>query len=79
MIIDPGYPIQSVAEGVVILQMDVDSRGGIQRTDVIQDVPTLTWAATHAASQWKFRPAMHGGKPVSGTVIIGISFLRPVL
>ena len=78
-IIDPGYPAQSVAEGVVVLEMEIDASGRVQKTDVIDDVPSLTWAATHAASQWTFKPAMQGGKPVRGTVIAGISFLRPVL
>ena len=78
-IVDPGYPAQSVAEGVVILQMEIDASGRVHRTDIVTDVPSLTRAAAHAASQWKFKPALHGGKPVAGTVIAAISFLRPVL
>jgi outer membrane biosynthesis protein TonB len=76
---DPGYPVQSTAEGVVILQLQIDAGGRIQKTDIIQDVPSLTWAATHAVSQWKFAPAMHRGGPVSGVAVAAISFLRPVL
>jgi hypothetical protein len=76
---DPGYPVQSTAEGVVIFQLQIDAVGRIQKTDVIQDVPSLTWTATHAVSQWKFAPAMHRGKPVSGIAIAAVSFLRPVL
>ena len=76
---DPGYPVQSTAEGVVILQLQIDPAGRIQKTDVIQDVPSLTWTVTHTIAQWKFAPAMHRGAPVSGVAIVAISFLRPVL
>src|SRR5215475_12858812 len=50
-ITDPGYPIQSTAEGVVILQLQIDARGRVHNTNVIRDVPSLTWTATHAVSQ----------------------------
>jgi outer membrane biosynthesis protein TonB len=76
---DPGYPVQSVAEGVVILQLQIDSRGRVQKTEIIRNVPSLTSTAVHAVSQWRFGPAKHAGNPVPGTAIVAISFLRPVL
>src|ERR1041385_4092582 len=77
-ITDPGYPVQSAAEGVVILQLQIDSRGRVQKTEIIRDVPSLTSTAAHAVSQWRFAPATHAGNPVAGTAIAAISFLRPV-
>src|SRR5215831_1773098 len=79
MIIDPGYPIDSIAEGCVILQLQIDSSGKVQKTDVIQNIPTLTSSATRAVAQWQFLPARQDGKAVPGTVVAVISFLKPVL
>jgi outer membrane biosynthesis protein TonB len=78
-IIDPGYPIDSIADGCVILELQIDSRGRVQKTDVIQDIPSLTSSATRAVSQWQFLPARQDGKAVPGTAIAVISFLKPVL
>ena len=78
-ITDPGYPLQSAAEGVVILQLLIDSRGRVQKTEVIRDIPSLTTTAAHAVSQWRFRPATHAGNAAPGTAFAVVSFLRPVL
>jgi hypothetical protein len=77
-IVDPGYPIESIAEGSVILQLQIDSSGIVQRTDVIREVPSLTSSATCAVSQWRFLPAKRNGKAVPGTAVAVISFLSPV-
>ena len=79
LMIDPGYPTDAIGEGCVILQLQIDSSGKVQKTDVIQNIPSLTPAATRAVSQWKFLPARQDGKAVPGTAIAVISFLRPVL
>jgi TonB family protein len=79
IIIDSGYPIESIAEGCVILQLQIDSTGKVQKTDVIQNIPSLTASAVRAVSQWQFLPARQDGKAVPGTVVAVISFLRPVL
>ena len=78
-IVDPGYPSQSIAEGSVILQMQIDSKGGVQKTDVIREVPSLTSSAKEAVSQWRFVPARQNGRAVPGTAVAVISFLSPVL
>jgi outer membrane biosynthesis protein TonB len=78
-ITDPGYPVQSEAEGVVILQLQVDANGRVHHTDVVRDLPSLTRTATRVVSQWTFEPAMHAGKPIPGVAIAVVSFLRPVL
>src|SRR4051812_22709626 len=78
-IVDPGYPFESIAEGCVILQMQIDSSGTVQKTDVIHDVPSLTSAARQAVSQWRFLPARQNGTAVPGTAVAVLSFLKPVL
>jgi outer membrane biosynthesis protein TonB len=78
-IIVPEYPIDSTAEGTVTIEMQVDERGQVQGTEVIREVPSLTTVANNAVSEWRFKPAQHGGKPASGVVIAVISFPRPTM
>lgn len=73
----PRYPINTVTEGVVILQLRIDPSGSIESTKVIRDIPPLTNAAQAAVREWKFSPAQSEGKPLPGTAIVAISFQRP--
>ena len=76
---DPGYPVDSVAEGVVILQLQISADGSIQNVQVIRDVPSLTGAAEEVVRSWVFSHAKAEGRPVPGTAVVAISFLRPVV
>jgi len=76
---DPAYPVTSIAEDVVILELTISSTGETERVNVIRDVASLTDVAVKAVKDWKFSPAVAGGKPVEGTAIVGISFLRPIV
>jgi len=72
-IVDPGYPVNSIGEGSVILQVGVNARGSVERVRVVRPEPSLTEAAVNAVRNWKFatdRPA---------SVVVVISFQRPVL
>jgi len=72
-IVDPGYPVNSIGEGSVILQVRINTGGSVQQVRVVRPEPSLTEAAVNAVRKWRFatdRPA---------TAIVAISFLRPVL
>jgi TonB family protein len=73
------YPANSVAEGVVVLQLEIDFRGGITQIDVIEGISPLTGVARKSVETWHFAPAKVDGQPVCGTVIVVVSFLRPTL
>ena len=73
----PRYPINTVAEGVVILQLLIAPSGAIENMIVIRDIPPLSDAAQAAVREWKFSPARSGGQPIPGTTVVAISFLRP--
>ena len=73
------YPANSVAEGFVVLQLEVDFRGDIAKIEVIEGIPPLTEVARTSVETWRFAPAKVGGQPVCGTVIVAVSFLRPVV
>lgn len=77
--VDANYPPTSIAGGTVVLQVAVSESGAITEIEVVRDIPSLTVAAERAVRQWKFAPAELDGRPVASTVIVAVSFTRPVL
>jgi len=75
---DVAYPVDSIAEGVVILELMISPYGVIEQINTVRDVPSLTVAARRAVAAWKFSPAISDGSPVPGISIVAISFLRPI-
>jgi TonB family protein len=72
-----GYPANSVAEGVVLIQLRVDREGAVAEIQLIRDVKSLGETALRAVRSWKFSPAKVNGEPIPGTMIVAVSFLRP--
>jgi len=77
-ITDPGYPHNSMASGVVIIDVTIDKNGTPSNMHTIQDVPSLSDISQSAIRSWKFIPAMEAGQPIEGTLVVAISYLRPV-
>ena len=77
-IFDTGYPVNSVGEGVVILELRVSPQGLVENIRVVQGVASLTEMTESGVQRWKFTPARNRGNLVSGTAIVAISFLRPI-
>jgi TonB family protein len=77
-IFDSGYPVNSVGEGVVILELRVSPQGVVENVRVVQGVPSLTELAESTVQRWRFTPARNGGDPATGIAIVAISFLRPI-
>jgi hypothetical protein len=73
---DIQYPILSVADGVVVLDVSLDEKGTSTGTTVVRDIPSLTSAATSSIPAWKFAPASRLGKPMSSVIRVAIVF-RP--
>jgi protein TonB len=76
----PTYPEDAKkagAEGVVVLQVDINADGTVASAKAVEEVPSfpsLTESAIAAVMQWKFKPAMDHGKPVPVTVALPIRF-----
>jgi outer membrane biosynthesis protein TonB len=73
---DIQYPIRSIADGVVVLDVSLDATGGIAGVHVVRDIPSLTSAAASSMPSWKFSPALLQGKPAPSTIRIAVAF-RP--
>jgi outer membrane biosynthesis protein TonB len=70
------FPIQSIADGVVVLDASLDDKGAITGITVVRDVPSLTSPAISAIRTWKFSPATRPGKPEPSTMRVAVVF-RP--
>lgn len=66
---------QARIQGVVILEAVVDANGDVGRVKVLKGLPYgLSEEAVATAKEWKFRPAMRGGQPVSVYLNLTIRF-----
>jgi TonB family protein len=70
------YPVNSVAQGTVVLDVTVGAAGQPKQIRVIYDVPTLTQQAVSAVKTWGFNAATIKGQPVLAHVIIAFVFQR---
>jgi protein TonB len=73
----PEYPelaIRAGVEGVVIIECRVDTRGHVVDTRVLRGHPLLTRAALDAVRQWRYRPTLLNGHPVSVIMTVTVRF-----
>jgi len=75
---DPGYPVNSVGQGTVMLEVSIDRSGAISGIRVIRDVPGLTELTINAVGNWAFYPAVQSGERVHGKLVVAVVYVRPV-
>jgi protein TonB len=73
--VDPSYPEiarRNRIQGIVILKVFVDRKGGVKDITVLRGHPLLDGAAKDAVKKWRYEPFEVGGErvPVEGTVIV---------
>jgi outer membrane biosynthesis protein TonB len=73
---DIPYPIQSIADGVVILDVSLDDKGTILGSTVVRNIPPLTSPAISSIQSWKFSPASKQGRPEQSVIRVAVVF-RP--
>ncbi|MBI3405262.1 MAG: energy transducer TonB [Acidobacteria bacterium] len=72
--VEAAYPVNSVAEGTVILEVTVNPEGEIENVRVLKDIPSLTEPAKKAVHNWKFKAATWRGKSVAATIAVSFAF-----
>ncbi len=79
--VDAVYPPSALSErkhADVVLTVTVDADGHVSKVDVIESGgPDLDEAATVAARDWTFVPAMRDGKPVASRIKMPFHFAPP--
>ncbi|MHB9001921.1 MAG: energy transducer TonB, partial [Thermoanaerobaculia bacterium] len=84
---EPARPIQQVpprvpsstirvrAEGTVVVEVTIDTRGNVSDARIVKPVfPSYDAAALRAAKQWKFQPATINGAPVESRMTLQFAF-----
>ncbi|HEX4003855.1 MAG TPA: energy transducer TonB [Candidatus Acidoferrales bacterium] len=70
------YPINSEAQGAVILDARVNRRGQVKEMTAAWG-PSLVKTSAEAAKRWTFEPAKLNGTPVSANTVIGCVYRPP--
>jgi len=76
--VEPWYPEllkKAGIEGKVIVNVFIDEQGKVEKTKILESThEAFSEAATKAAMQWEFSPAMKEGKPIKAEVTIPFRF-----
>jgi TonB family protein len=71
------FPIHSIADGVVVLNLLVNAAGDVRQIEALRDIPSLTAVSESSVRSWKFQPARHRGAPVEAGMVAAFVFRPP--
>lgn len=74
----PAYPPNAMNDGVVLLELDVATHGGITGIDVVRSSPAFDKPAIAAASSLIFAPGRVHDRPAPAYVYVVAGFRQPV-
>ena len=80
MKLEPMYPEEAKRdriEGIIIVQALVIEDGSVAECRAIPSIHALEEAAVACVRQWRFKPALSGGKPVAVWVHVPVRFMLP--
>jgi TonB family protein len=75
--VKPVYPQlaqDAKISGVVIMEVVIDTTGGIRDAKVLRSVPMLDQAALDAVKQWRFTPTLLNGAPQEVIMTVTMNF-----
>lgn len=79
-IVEPSYPTNSLGQGSVTLQLQVDPKGRISKIEVIKGLGGLTAACRDSVQKWRLAPARdESGTAVASDAFAVCVFRQPVL
>ena len=73
----PLYPQEAFVkkiEGIVLVEILIDSTGRVARARILQSIPPLDKAALQTVYQWIFSPAVKHGRPVPTIAHVPVGF-----
>ncbi len=74
----PGYPVNALFDGAVMLELDVASHGGVVGIGVARSSPAFDKSAVGAASSLIFTPARVHGRQAPAYVYVVAAFRQPI-
>jgi len=75
--VQPRYPEearQGRIQGQVVLQVEIDKNGDMQKVTLVSGHPLLAPAAIEAVKQWKYKPYLLQGQPVAVDTQVIVNF-----
>jgi TonB family protein len=75
--VKPEYPTlarESNAQGVVILEVLLDTDGSVADARILRSIPIFDEAALGAVRQWKFVPTLLNGQPTAMLMTVTVNF-----
>ena len=75
--VEPDYPImakRAKVSGEVVLECIIDEEGNVSISKVLKKVDMVQQAAESAIKQWKYEPAVMGGRPQAVYLIVKLKF-----
>ncbi|OLC45728.1 MAG: hypothetical protein AUH43_15565 [Acidobacteria bacterium 13_1_40CM_65_14] len=76
--VTPRYPPLARDSGIVLIEVRVDTGGGVADAKVIRSARPFDKPALDAARRWTFRPARVRGTSVVTLAYIAFAFRQPV-
>jgi TonB family protein len=77
-IVEPPYPVTSLAEEVVLVEMDLEANGRVADSRLVEGKEPFAELALAAARRWRFEPACRQGRPVGAVAYVAFGFRPPV-
>lgn len=75
----PDYPINSIAAGMVVLDVTVNKSGRVGAASPVYTVPSLTKPAKDAVKRWIFKPGTFRGTPSAASTVVAFVFRSPTI
>jgi protein TonB len=75
--VQPIYPPtarQARIQGTVVMKAVINQAGDVESVELVSGHPLLVPAALDAVKQWKYRPYLLNGKPVSVETQVVVNF-----
>jgi protein TonB len=77
--VKPVYPDEARranVQGVVIIEIVIDTQGRVHDARILRSIPGLDDAALEAVRQWEFTPTAIDGVPVPLVMTVTVNFVR---
>ena len=74
----PAYPVTAFSDGVVLLEVNVGSHGGVEGISVVRSAQPFDKPAIDAASALGFAPGKVHGRPAAARVYVVAAFRQPI-
>ncbi len=74
----PAFPPQTLYEGVVMLEVEVDENGAVSHVEALGQAEGFAAVAVEAARQFRFQPAKRDGHPVRSYAVLIFGFPQPL-